>query len=134
MPDDDDTPHIDIENWVLGLSEEVDDLTDQLKQTRRIAFVAYAVAGVALLGVINLAKRLMTVESRPVPTVHEPVVSTPLASSESMQASEDVPVEDFSTKSPVAEAVHLPGSELSEEAKQIAESDQTVKLPEPPVA
>jgi len=134
MPDDDDTPHIDIENWVLGLSEEVDDLTDQLKQTRRIAFVAYAVAGVALLGVINLAKRLMTVESRPVPTVHEPVVSTPLASSESMQASEDVPVEDFSTKSPVAEAVHLPGSELSEEAKQIAESDQTVKLSEPPVA
>jgi len=127
MADDDDTPGIDMENWVLGLSEEVDDLTDQLKQTRRIAFVAYAVAGVALLGVINLAKRLMAVESRPVPTSFGPVVFTP-------QASEDVPVEDFSTKTPVAEAVHLPGSELSEKAKQIAEADQTVKLPEPPVA
>jgi len=134
MADDDDTPDIDIENWVLGLSEEVDDLTGQLKQTRRIAFIAYAVAGVALLGVIGLAKRLTAVESRSVSTSFGPVVFTPPSSSESMQASEDVPVEDFSTKTPVAEAVHLPGSELSEKAKQIAEADQTVKLPEPPVA
>jgi len=113
-----------LEAWVTELEYEVEDLRSAVKQTRLLALVGLAVASFALWGAVKIAQRLGS-PSTQTQSVDLSTPSSPV---------EEYTVEDFSTKTPVAEAVEVPGSELSEKAKQIAEADQTVKLPEPPVA
>lgn len=129
------------------LNVDIVDLTERLKTTRRIAFIAYGLAGLGVMCVAVLAKRLAVVEKIAHQRTADVILSSvnrglrERQSHSDTEDEQDLDTEDEQeviagvepTSTPVAKAVSTPATELGERAKKIVEADTTVHL-EPPNA